>query len=38
VTIQTWQRLSRSAREAVLAEADSLPLPDTAGRIVVHWE
>ncbi len=23
VTIQTWQRLSRLAREAVLAEADS---------------
>jgi hypothetical protein len=38
VTIQTWQRLSRAAREAVLAEAESLPLPDTAGRIVVHWD
>jgi hypothetical protein len=38
VTIRTWQRLSRAAREAVLAEAESLPLPDTAGRIVVHWE
>ena len=29
VTIQAWQRLSRSAREAVVAEAESLPLPDT---------
>jgi hypothetical protein len=38
VTIRTWQRLSRAAREAVLAEAESLPLPDTAGRIVVQWE
>jgi hypothetical protein len=37
VTIQTWQRLTRSAREAVLAEAESLPLPDTGGRIVVQW-
>jgi hypothetical protein len=37
VTIQTWQRLSRSAREAVLAEAESLPLPETVGPVVVHW-
>jgi hypothetical protein len=36
-TIQAWQRLSRTAREAVLAEAESLPLPATGGRIVVHW-
>ncbi len=36
VTIQTWQRLSRSARAAVEAEAESLPLPDT-GPTVVHW-
>ena len=35
-TIQAWQRLSRAAREAVVAEAESLPLPD-AGRTVVHW-
>lgn len=37
VTIQAWQRLSRTAREAVLAEAESLPLPDARERIVVHW-
>jgi hypothetical protein len=37
VTIQTWQRLSRSAREEVVAEAESLPLPDTGGQVVVHW-
>jgi hypothetical protein len=38
VTIQTWQRLSRAAREAVHAEAETLPLPDTAGRVAVHWD
>jgi len=38
VTIQTWERLSRTSRDAVLAEAESLPLPDTAGGIVVHWD
>ena len=37
VTLQTWERLSRAAREAVLAEAGSLPLPDTGGRMTVHW-
>ncbi|NUR76123.1 MAG: hypothetical protein HOQ28_07570 [Thermoleophilia bacterium] len=35
VTIQAWRRLSRAAREAVLVEAESLPLPDVGGRIVV---
>jgi hypothetical protein len=34
VTVQTWRRLSRAARDAVEAEATSLPLP---GRIVVRW-
>jgi DNA glycosylase AlkZ-like len=37
VTIQLWQRVSPAAREAVLAEAESLPLPDAGGRIVVSW-
>jgi hypothetical protein len=37
VKIQAWQRLSRASREAVVAEAESLPLRDVAGRIVVHW-
>ena len=37
VTIQAWRRLSRAAREAVVAEAESLPLPDAGGRTVVHW-
>jgi hypothetical protein len=38
LTIQTWQRLSREAREAVSAEAESLPLPGLGGRVVVHWD
>jgi hypothetical protein len=38
VTIQTWRRLSRAAREAVEAEAASLPLPDIKGRVVVRWD
>jgi len=38
VTIQTWRRLSRTARAAVEAEAGSLPLPDIQGRIVVRWD
>jgi hypothetical protein len=37
VSIQTWTRLSRSARDAVIAEAESLPLPDS-GQTVVHWD
>jgi hypothetical protein len=38
VAIQAWQRLSRAAREAVAAEAESLPLPDIRGRVAVRWE
>lgn len=36
VTIQAWQKLSHAARESVVAEAESLPLPD-GGTTVVHW-
>jgi hypothetical protein len=36
VTIQAWQPLSRAARDAVVAEAGSLPLPDNV-ETVVHW-
>jgi hypothetical protein len=36
--IQTWRRLPRAARDAVEAEATSLPLPDLRGRVVVRWE
>jgi Winged helix DNA-binding domain len=38
VTIRTWRPLSRAAREAVVAETESLPLPVEAGRIVVSWD
>ena len=38
LTIQTWQPLSRAGREAVVAEAESLPLPGLRGRIAVHWD
>jgi Winged helix DNA-binding domain len=37
VTIETWGRPSRGAREAVEAEAAALPLPNVEGRIAVHW-
>ncbi len=38
VTVQTWRRLSRAARDAVETEAASLPLPGIEGRIVVRWD
>jgi hypothetical protein len=34
MTVQAWQRLSRSAQDAVVAEAEALPLGE---RVVVHW-
>jgi hypothetical protein len=37
VTIAAWRRLSRASRDAVEAEAQSLPLPDIRGRILVRW-
>jgi hypothetical protein len=36
VTVQLWQRLSKAARDSIVAEAESLPLPD-AGPTVVLW-
>jgi len=38
VAIQSWRRLSRVEREAVEAEAESMPLPDLGGRIHARWE
>ena len=38
VSIQPWRRLSRPERDAVEAEAESLPLPGVQGRILVGWE
>jgi hypothetical protein len=37
VTIQSWRRLTRAARDAVETEAGALPLPGVRGRIVVRW-
>jgi hypothetical protein len=37
VTIDTWQRISRAAREAVEAEAASLPLPGIRAQVAVRW-
>jgi len=38
LTVQTWRRLSCAARDAVEAEAGSLPLPGVEGRISVRWD
>ena len=38
VSIETWRRLTRAARDVVAAEAASMPLPDLEGRIVVRWD
>jgi hypothetical protein len=38
VTIQTWRRLPRPARDAVEAEAGSLPLPGVQRSIGVRWD
>jgi hypothetical protein len=37
MTVQPWRRLSRAERDAVAAEAESLPLPGIRRRIVVRW-
>jgi Winged helix DNA-binding domain len=37
LTIEPWRRLSRAARDAVEAEAASLPIPGVEGQIVVRW-
>jgi winged helix DNA-binding protein len=37
VDVEPWRRLSRPAREAVVAEAESMPLEGFEGRIRVRW-
>jgi len=37
VTVQPWQPLSSAERDAVTAEAESLPLPGPANLTRVHW-
>jgi hypothetical protein len=38
LTIRPWRRLSRTERNVVGAEAESLPLPGVEGRIVIRWD
>jgi DNA glycosylase AlkZ-like len=38
LTVTPWARLARPKRDAVEAEAQSLPLPGVEGRMTVHWE
>ena len=38
VAMQKWRRLSTAERQAVEAEAESLPLPGLSGQIVVRWD
>jgi Winged helix DNA-binding domain len=38
LTIEPWRRITSAEREAVENEAQSLPLPEVEGRIVVRWE
>jgi hypothetical protein len=38
LTLQPWRRLTRGARDAVEAEAASLPLPGIDGPIAVRWD
>jgi hypothetical protein len=38
MTIRSWRRLSRAEREAVVAEAATLPLAGIEGAIDVAWE
>ena len=37
LTIAPWRPLSAAEREAVVAEAESLPIPGAQGRIAVRW-
>ena len=39
MTVQPWRPLSRAERDAVVAEAEGLPLPGLQGRrVVVRWD
>lgn len=38
LTLQPWRRLSRPQREAVEAEAASLPLPDLTRPLDIRWD
>jgi hypothetical protein len=38
LTIRPWRRLSRTQRDAVEAEADSLPLPSINRPMDIRWD
>ena len=38
LSIGTWRRLTRAERDAIEAEAQSLPLPGVEGQIAVSWQ
>jgi hypothetical protein len=38
MTVRPWRRLSRAERDAVTAEAESLPLPGAGRRVTVRWD
>jgi hypothetical protein len=38
VSISVWRRLSGTARDAVVEEAEALPLPGLTAKIVVSWD
>ena len=38
LVVQPWRPLSAADRDAVVAEAESFPLPGAAGRVVVRWD
>jgi DNA glycosylase AlkZ-like len=38
LSVQVWRRLTRAEREAVEAEAQSLPLPGIEGQVAVRWD
>jgi len=38
LTVQAWRTLSPAERDAVVAEAESLPLPDLGSSVTVRWD
>jgi hypothetical protein len=38
LSVQAWRRLSAAERDAIEAEAASLPVPGIRGQITVRWE
>ena len=38
IPISLWRGLARKERDAVGAEAESLPLPGLHGQNLVHWD